>query len=84
MDSVDKIPIIERQGKVVTVIKGKMVNFGELGALLGERRTATIVTKTDSVIARIPVAGGGFSKTILKILSLGSILRSPLLSDLKI
>ena len=53
MDSVDKIPIVERQGKVVTVIKGKMVNFGELGAYLGSEELPTIVTKTDSVIARI-------------------------------
>ena len=71
MDSVDKIPIIERHGKIVTVIKGKMINFGELGALLGERRTATIVTKEDSVIARIPVAGDGFNQTILKNAKLG-------------
>tara|TARA_Y100000589_G_scaffold52171_1_gene43421 strand:- start:2402 stop:3853 length:1452 start_codon:yes stop_codon:yes gene_type:complete len=71
MDSVDKIPIIEKHGKIVTVIKGRMINFGELGALLGERRTATIVTKIDSVIARIPIARDGFNKTILKNPKLG-------------
>ena len=28
MDSIDKIPIIEDQGKIITVIKGKMINLG--------------------------------------------------------
>lgn len=71
MDAVEKIPVIQEHGKQITVIKGKMVNFGELGAILGEKRTATIVTRIDSVIARIPVEGDSFNQTILKNAKLG-------------
>lgn len=71
MDAMDKLPIIQKHGKQLTVIKGKMVNFGELGAILGEKRTASIVTRKDSVIASIPVEGDSFNQTILKNAKLG-------------
>jgi len=66
MDAVDKIEIIRKHGKRITSIKGKMVNFGELGALLGQRRTATIAATVESVVASIPAVGDSFNNTVLK------------------
>ncbi len=71
MDAVDRVPIVEQEGKKISTIKGHMANFGELGALLGEPRTATIVVAVDSVIARIPVVGDSFNNTILRNAKLG-------------
>jgi len=71
LDPVDKVPIIEKWGKKISVIKGKMINFGELGAILGERRTATISARTDCVIARIPAKGDSFNNTIMRNPKLG-------------
>ena len=71
MDLVDKIPIIEKEGKKISSIKGNMVNFGELGALLAEKRTATIVVAKDAVIASIPAVGDSFNRTIMRNARLG-------------
>ncbi len=67
----DKIEIIKQQGKRITSIKGKMVNFGELGALLAQPRTATIVAKVESIVAAIPALEASFNNTILKNARLG-------------
>ena len=71
MDLVDKIPIIQKEGKKISSIKGHMVNFGELGALLSERRTATIVVTQDAVVASIPAIGDSFNRTIMRNARLG-------------
>ena len=87
MDAVDKIPIIEKHGKKISTIKGQMVNFGELGALLGERRTATIVVAKDAVIASIPTVGDSFNRTIMRNARLGlniSITISKRLKDVNV
>jgi CRP-like cAMP-binding protein len=71
MVAVDKLPIIEKDGKKISSIKGKMINFGELGALLGDNRTATIMASEESIVASIPAVGESFNNTILKNARLG-------------
>jgi CRP-like cAMP-binding protein len=66
MAAVDKIPLIQQHGKKISSIKGRMVNFGELGALLGEHRTATIMASQESIVASISSVGESFNNTIIK------------------
>ncbi|PCJ20323.1 MAG: hypothetical protein COB02_04615 [Candidatus Cloacimonadota bacterium] len=70
-DTIDKIRVIERSGKKISTIKGQMVNFGELGAILGDTRSATISASVDSKVARINVSGDAFNKTIIQNARLG-------------
>jgi CRP-like cAMP-binding protein len=71
MEGVDRIPKIQQHGKRITSIKGKMVNFGELGAILGENRTATICASQESIVASISAVGESFNNTVLKNPKLG-------------
>ncbi|MCJ8345848.1 cyclic nucleotide-binding domain-containing protein, partial [bacterium] len=70
-DTIDKIRLIERAGKKISTIRGKMVNFGVLGAILGDTRSATISALVDSKVARINVSGDAFNKTIIQNARLG-------------
>jgi CRP-like cAMP-binding protein len=70
-DALEKLPVIEKHGKIVSSIKGKMNSFGELGVILGENRSATLQAVSDSIIAQIPVGTEGFSKTLISTPHLG-------------
>lgn len=69
--ALEKLPVIEKHGRIVNTIKGKMNSFGELGVILGENRSATLQATTDSIIAQIPVGTEGFSKTLINTPHLG-------------
>lgn len=83
MEGVDRIPKIQQHGKRITSIKGSMVNFGELGAILGENRTATICASQESIVASILAVGESFNNTVLKSPKLGLNIATTIAKRLK-
>jgi CRP-like cAMP-binding protein len=66
-----KKEFIAANGRTIATLNGRLVNFGEMGPLLGQARTATIRAKTRAVVQSIPATGEGFSNTILQNPDLG-------------
>ena len=63
--------VIQGYGNSIATLRGRLVNFGEMGPLLGQTRTATIRAKNRSVVQSIPASGEGFSRTFLENPELG-------------
>jgi CRP-like cAMP-binding protein len=63
--------LINNCGKSIATLSGRLINFGEMGPLLGQNRTATIRAKSRAVVQSIPASGEGFSHTILQNPELG-------------
>ncbi|MFW5782118.1 MAG: Crp/Fnr family transcriptional regulator [Candidatus Muiribacteriaceae bacterium] len=63
--------VADSTGEVLTRLKGENVIFGEIGAILGIGRTASVRATTDSVVRYISLKGRALIHTILNNPTLG-------------
>ncbi|PLX19304.1 MAG: hypothetical protein C0601_02305 [Candidatus Muiribacterium halophilum] len=62
--------VVNSLGKVVSILEGENINFGEIGAILSTTRSASIRAKEESIVGTITV-NENFSTTISTIPKLG-------------
>lgn len=75
--------LVEKMGKTVAQLKGKKVTFGEIGAILGTPRSASIRAVTKSQITLIPTSSKGLMATTMKNPKLGLSIAISLVRRLK-